>query len=89
MLLGKRQRPDASFTTDKKWVQEQLDQIKEVKDEHIIVELSAEQTEKFGKVRSEFICIICHNVAWEPKECSFGGCEIIVCGACIDEWWMH
>jgi hypothetical protein len=59
----------------------------EVRDADIRVELAPQQANKLCKIRSEFICIICHNVVWEPKECRHDGCDIMCCGRCIDEWW--
>ena len=85
-MLGKRAVNEAKFKPDLFWVEKQLNKILEITDDQIVVELAAEMSIN-GKIRPEFICVICQNVAWAPRECE--ECEIIACGRCIDEWWLH
>ena len=35
-------------------------------------------------IDQHFICIICHDVVWSPKECI--SCDSLFCQKCIEKW---
>jgi hypothetical protein len=85
-MLGKR---TAQFSPDRKQLDRQIEeQLAALKDSDVIVELEPEQCCQGKKsLRPEFVCLICHKVVWEAKECTEEKCDTTFCGLCIDKWF--
>ena len=81
-ILGKRKnQPDFELVED--WIQEQIFKIDEVADTDVVIKLDAVQC-TVSQVPTEYECIICSCIAWEPMECL--QCSAFACAKCIKKW---
>ena len=75
---------DSKFEPHLQWIESEVStKIKQTSEESTPVELDPEKVLN-KSLKDWMICLICSNVAWDPKVCSDANCDRKFCSKCID-----